>query len=580
MEENKNSAKEKVESIAKKNSNSPNKEKINAQKRLDSAKAKREKKDNAKKAKLEEKKRKKELKEQIKQEREKKLKQEKSLKMRAKKAKFAKKQEEKRVKLAKKIEARREKLALKEAKREQARIRKEEKRKNKSQRRGHAIGGWLATVISLGTACLVLATLLTVNLMGGNQKMATTQMDAMYTKSFTELVDYVDNIDVNLSKVLVASDKGKQQKLLVKISEESALAESSLEDLPIRYEDKYYTVKFINQVGDYSKYLNNRLIDGYSISKDEYNTLQDLYEINVELKNNLIEINQEVMSGKSIKDLFKKSDSVGRSTFVEMQSRAVDYPKLIYDGPFSDGLNNREVKGLKGVEITKSQAEEQFKKYFADYKFSTIEVVGETSGQYECYNVTAQDEFGVEVFAQISKKGGKIIEFSYPKKCEVGELAEEQCINYGLEFLSSLGIKNMTPVWSETNDRMLTVNYAYKQDGVIVYSDLIKLNICREKGQVFGLEAKGYYLNHTLRDIESAKISRETAIEKAGDNISIDVESARLALIPYGNSSEVLTYELSGEHNGATYFVYIDASTAREVEIFKVIETNDGNLLI
>ena len=50
--------------------------------------------------------------------------------------------------------------------------------------------------------------------------------------------------------------------------------------------------------------------------------------------------------------------------------------------------------------------------------------------------------------------------------------------------------------------------------------------------------------------------------------------------MPYGETREVLTYEISGEYAGATYYVYIDATDGKEIQIFRVIETTEGQLLI
>ena len=95
---------------------------------------------------------------------------------------------------------------------------------------------------------------------------------------------------------------------------------------------------------------------------------------------------------------------------------------------------------------------------------------------------------------------------------------------------------------------------------------------------VFGLEGTSYYLNHTNRDIASAKINSEQALNSVNQDFM--VEEIRLALIPKGNDKEVLTYEISGENQDGYYFVYINATNGQEEQIFKVIDTEQGQLLI
>lgn len=592
MEQEKNNAKEKVEKVEK-NVQKENSDKIKkdneqkrAKERVKNARLKKEK----EALKEREKKIKKERKEQ-----EKKLKQEKKEreKNQKEKIKIAKKQEKERLLREKrdlkeqlKEEKREKKLALKNETKEEKRARisaiKQEKARQRQQKRNlkknkGSIGGWLAAVISLGTACLALVSVLTFYMMG-DRRFSSNDFSYSYRQNFSDLVDYVDNIDVNLCKVLVSSDEREQQKLFGEISSQSQLAEHGLQNLPISYENKYNTAKFINQLGDYSKYLNNRLIDGFSITEEEYSNVEMLYERNVILKNNLLSINNEIKGGAKIEELFKDGDSFGVKTFAEMENQSLDYPQLIYDGPFSDGLTNREVKGLTGEKISSTEAEEKFKNYFEGYALNTFEFLGEVNGQYEGYNFRAQDENGVEVFAQISKKGGKLLNFNYSKECKEGSLSERECIAKGEKFLKSLGIRGMKAVWAETNGYMTTVNYAYEQDGVIYYSDLIKLNICREKGQVFGMEARNYYLNHTEREDVTFKLSKNEALLKV--NSDMEIESVRKAVVPFGTTSEKACWEVAGEINGSKYYIYVDALNGREVNIFKVVETDEGNLLL
>ena len=60
----------------------------------------------------------------------------------------------------------------------------------------------------------------------------------------------------------------------------------------------------------------------------------------------------------------------------------------------------------------------------------------------------------------------------------------------------------------------------------------------------------------------------------------IDISSSRICIVPIGTKAEKLCYEFSGDYNGSTYYVYIDAISGRQVEMFKVIESTEGQLLM
>ena len=48
-------------------------------------------------------------------------------------------------------------------------------------------------------------------------------------------------------------------------------------------------------------------------------------------------------------------------------------------------------------------------------------------------------------------------------------------------------------------DSTATINYAYEQDGVIVYSDLIKVKIALDNGEIVGFESKIFNESHRTR---------------------------------------------------------------------------------
>ena len=210
--------------------------------------------------------------------------------------------------------------------------RKSERQKTRAKR---GIGGWLAAVISLGCAVLILGSLLTVQFIGvGGGSHPAMNASANTARNFYDFVGYVDGMETDMSKVFVSTDNGGRQKILTELSLKSNLADSALAQLPIADESKYYTSKYINQVGDYAKYLNNRLINGDSLTKDDLDNLQKLYEINVNLKSALSTLAAGVGENYDFKNLAENNaNDLIVKQFNELEKSAVDYPQMIYDGP-------------------------------------------------------------------------------------------------------------------------------------------------------------------------------------------------------------------------------------------------------
>ncbi len=470
-----------------------------------------------------------------------------------------------------KAELKEKKLALKQERKMQ-----NDRHRSKRKERNKGTGGWLAAVISLGVATLVLASVLTFTFLMPSE--ADGMLEAGYQKSFYSTVEQVDNIDLNLSKALATSDSGALQMYLVDTAINSEIAENDLQQLPLMDESKHYTTKLVNQIGDFSKYLNNKLIQGESLTEQDYQSLRALYNANLTLKNSLQDMMGKMGSDFSMMSMLDGGNgNVVINGFNNLENLSVEYPELIYDGPFSDGQQNREIKGLMGEDIDEATAVEIYKAMFADYNPMDVMAMGTTSQGIECYNVEAESN-GEMLFAQISKKGGKLIMFSYAGSCMGVNYSDDEVTATAEQFIEKMEISQMKPVWINLSNNVYTINFAGENNGVIVYGDLVKVRVCAETNTVIGVEAKSYFTNHTERLIEKATLSERQAEAKVSENI--EVETSRLALVPIGTKSEKLCYEFSGTFDGATYYVYIDAMTGRQVEMFKVVKSTEGTLLM
>jgi len=102
-------------------------------------------------------------------------------------------------------------------------------------------------------------------------------MDNIYQKSFYDLVDSVGSMETKLSKLMVSGDKGQHIRLLSDISKEAEYAQSNLGQLPMSHTAIQKAQKYLNHLSDYTRYLNNKVSDGKTISDEELKNLRELY---------------------------------------------------------------------------------------------------------------------------------------------------------------------------------------------------------------------------------------------------------------------------------------------------------------
>ena len=109
-----------------------------------------------------------------------------------------------------------------------------------------------------------------------------------------------------------------------------------------------------------------------------------------------------------------------------------------------------------------------------------------------------------------------------------------------------------------------------------LYSDLIRVRVCEQKGRVVGMDARTYGLRpHGARDTVPT-LSREEACGRLSPELR--AESVHLALIPLGRR-EVLTYECACRFGEEEFLVYLDAHTGEEVRIYRVHDSAQGRYL-
>ena len=499
------------------------------------------------------------------------------LKHETKEARIERKRQARVAKTEARVAKREAAMADRRAKREhRLKVRAEKRAEKNEKRHAPGFGGWLAAVISLGVVTLALGSMLTygwINMDGMTADMATIHTESMY-----ELNSIVDNLDTNLAKARGANTRNEQVKLLSNVAIESEMAETLLERLPVDTQFTQNVTSFVNKMGDSAQSMLYSVASGKKLTDSQIATIEHMYKTNLQLKQSINELTANCTGKEMLKAMRGKKDNLMLVSFGEMENNVVETPKEIHDGPFAENIKKVSAKNLAGLEeITCAQAEKLAAKYFESYKVSDVKCTGEvTAESLTCYNVTMQTKDG-EMSAQLSKQGGKVVEFNSYKDCNDKNFSVERCVDIAQDFLKALGFKNMKAVWTSENGTTCNLNFAYEQNGVVIYPDMVKVKVCEERGIVTGMEGLAYVLNHTQRELGSAKISKSEA--KAVLNGGFEAEGSRLCLIPV-DGGEVLCYEFYGTYGGNDYYIYVDAATGNEVEVFTVIGTAQGKALM
>ena len=408
-----------------------------------------------------------------------------------------------------------------------------------------------------------------------------TSLENVYQKNFYELVDEVNNAETKLNKVLASNSNTYRSKLLKEVSKNASEAQTRLNMLPYSINGLSDTISFVNQLSGYTETLAKSLDKGEKIDEKDQETLEKVYESVVNIKKSLNSMSKQMWEGYNITSSSLKLDGDYNSLTSDMSAmngEDIEYPTMIYDGPFSDSQVNKEVKGLNFSEVSMETAKNNLGKILTNISVDNLKFNGESSGHFQTYDFSYEDENGVYTFAQVTKKGGKLLTLSSQNIYKTKKLELANAEKIALDFAKKAGIESMKVVWSDVVGDDAFINLAPVIDGVIIYPDLVKVKVDLTKGDVLGFEASSYYMNHVNRKILPARITESVA--KAKIYSGLYVKDSRLALIPLEYGEEVLCYEFICSMNGNTYYVYINAVNGAEENILKVVQTDNGNLLM
>lgn len=426
----------------------------------------------------------------------------------------------------------------------------------------------IITVISVVSILAIAGLATALGIIENNRQNTQGKLNSVYEKSYYETMDSMSDIELRLAKINVLSGSSLKQQLLTDVWRECDIAATNLSQLGSESEEMTNVIKLLNQLGDYSYYLAMRLKTS-ALTEKENENISEFYNIVKELNAQLLSAHDKLISGDKI-DSGILSDASLISEAIKTHS-SVEYPEMIYDGPFSDGLNDREAKFLAGkTEITSESGMTLVTQYFPEA--TDIEYIGEGTSSISSflYQFTLGRNTGT---AQITKIGGYLA--MYNAYCVIDDpvLSEEECLEKADEYMSSFGYENMKAVWISNNNSTVYINYAYEENGIVVYPDLIKVKICSQTGDLIGLEAQNFIYNHTDRDLTATEESTIVI------NKNLTVESQTFCLIPTEWNTEILTKEVVATGNGITYYMYFDLTTGEELKVMVVID-EDGKLLV
>ena len=274
---------------------------------------------------------------------------------------------------------------------------------------------WLAVALIVVSMALIVVGVLFISNISKVSTMAST-IENVYQRNFYDRVDNVNNAEVKLSKVLASDYDSYTKKMLGEISKNASSASYNLSNLPISLNGLDETKKFINQVSGYVDSLADKLDKGQNLTEAEKDELLEIYNSMLVLKQNLGKFNDDIM--KDGYNIFKNGNLLGADyngftkSIQGIKVSDVEYPTMIYDGPFADGQYDKKVKGLNGELVDVAFAKDKIKQIYKTVTEKDIKYITETKGKFQTFDFSVNLYDNITAYIQITKTGGHLLTVS------------------------------------------------------------------------------------------------------------------------------------------------------------------------
>ncbi|MDR0896350.1 MAG: germination protein YpeB [Oscillospiraceae bacterium] len=391
-------------------------------------------------------------------------------------------------------------------------------------------------------------------------------LTAAREKAYFSALDGLNALETDLSKVLIAESPGQHALLLSRIASLAAGISENLAALPAAYGADADGLKFLTQTADYAQTLATAAAEGRLPSETDTEQLMAL----------------KTRSGELRAHLESGADFAYDAMPAAEKASGIEYPSLLYDGPFSDGLRRGTPRGLTGSAVTAEEAVAIATAFLGGERVQQAVRTSDTGGPMAAWGVSL-NLGDVQVTAAVTQQGGKMLWITPEHAGFEAQLDMEECIVHAKAFLNSRGFSDMQDSYTQQYDGMAVISFAATQDGVMLYPDLVKVQVRMDTGAVIGLEANNYWMNHATRERLHPAITEEEA--KLAVSSKLSISAAQLCVIPLSDGlgsgrTEALCWEFDGQWNGDRYLIYIDAETGEELQVLKVVLGGGGILTL
>lgn len=402
-----------------------------------------------------------------------------------------------------------------------------------------------------------------------------------YQRAFHDLNNNIGNLEDELGKSIAMNSRRMLAPCMANIWRLTYSAQSNIGQLPLMMSSFSKTESFLANIANFTFDIGMRDLENEPLSDQEWNQLKSLHGESKKIQGELRKVQTKVLNqnlrwmdvemaiasedadmDKTIVDGF---DGIGEQVqgYVETEWGATD-------NKFGDEASDKKKK-IEGSVVNEEQVKQKVIKFLKQNSNAQMEISENGEGEeVTSYSVQLQPpDRENKISLDVSKKGGHILWLLDSRDIEQTSIGLNEAQNKALEFLKERDISSMEVVESDQYDNVGVFDFVYQQDDVRIYTDLIRVKVALDNGDIIGYEALDYIVAHNEnKQIPTPKLSLEEA--KAKVNKNFNVQEDHLSLVEIKAGEIKLCYELLGTIGDETYRIFVNSETGDEEQIEKM----------
>ncbi|CDQ39786.1 MULTISPECIES: germination protein YpeB [Virgibacillus] len=403
------------------------------------------------------------------------------------------------------------------------------------------------------------------------------QAENTYQRAFHELTYHVDLLNDKIGSALAMNSEQRLSPQLVEIWRITSEALSDVSQLPLGLLPFNKTEEFLSEIGDFTYRTAVRNLESEPLSDEETKSLENLYKQSGDIKDELRQVQHVALDNNlrwmDVQLAMANEDEQLDNTIIDGLKTIEKTVEGFSEGNGDSSISNttvkeHEYKYLNGEKISEDEALAKAQKLFNVKNRDKLNI--STSGKgadVPLYSISYRND-KKSAYMDLSQKGGHPITLLVDRPVGKKQISLNAGMEKAKKYLEQFNFENMTVFQSNQFDNIGAYSFLYSKDGVRYYSDAMEVKVALDNGDVLGLTANDYFMNHSEREAPEPEISEEEAKKMVNPNV--EIQEQFLAVIDNDLGEEVLTYEFLGTLGNETYRIFINAKDGREERVEKL----------